>query len=197
MEIWKDVEEFKGVLQVSNLGRIRTLDHYVRYKSPNHKKLIKGRIRKLFIGNSGYYYFMFNHNGISKHLQVHRLVAKAFIPNPNNKLQVNHVNANKLDNRVENLEWCTPSENMKHAYDNKLIPLNKIGHSGFLNPSARAVDAYTLDGKFLKHFDTMKDAANEYGIPLSGVCNCCTGYSKTCHGMIFIRSKQSSLKEKS
>ena len=115
MEIWKDVEEFKGVLQVSNLGRIRTLDHYVRHKYPNHKKLIKGRIRKLFIGNSGYYYFMFNHNGISKHLQVHRLVAKAFIPNPNNKPQVNHVNANKLDNRVENLEWCTNEYNVNYG----------------------------------------------------------------------------------
>lgn len=189
MEIWKDVEGYEGILQVSNLGRVRTLDHYVRHKKPEHKKLIKGKIHKTIVGNSGYEYFMFTHNGISKHMQIHRLVAKAFIPNPGMKLQVNHIDCNKLNNKAENLEWCTASENMKHAYLNKRIPLDKIGHYGTTNASARPVDAYTLDGKFLKHFDTMKDAAKEYGIPLSGVCNCCTGYSKTCHGMVFVRSK--------
>lgn len=185
MEIWKDVEEFKGVLQVSNLGRMRTLDHYVRHTKPMHKKLIKGKIRKLIVGNNGYYYLMFTYEGKNHHIQVHREVAKAFIQNPESKPQVNHINHNKLDNRVENLEWCTPSENMIHAYKNHLIPLNKIGHSGKSNPSARSVNVYSKDGKFIAHYDTMKDAAVSYGIPLSGVCNCCTGYSKTCHGMIF------------
>ena len=185
MEVWKDVDGFQGVLQVSNLGRVRTLDHYVRHQREQYKKFVKGKIRKLMIGNSGYYYIMLTYNAKNYHLQVHRMVAKAFIPNEFNKPQVNHKNHNKLDNRVENLEWCTPSENMIHAYKNNLIPLNKIGHSGKSNPSARAVDAYTKDGEFIGHFDTMKDASKELGVAMSGVCNCCTGYSKTCHGMIF------------
>ena len=191
MEVWKDVAGYEGLLQVSNLGRVKTLDHYVRHKKAEHLKRIKERIHTVQIGNSGYKYFMFCYNGQSKHLQIHRLVATAFIPNPENKPQVNHINADKLDNRVENLEWCTPSENMQHAYKNRLIPLDKVGKKGALNNSARPVDSYSLDGQFLKHFDTMKEAANEYNIPLSGVCNCCNGYSKTCHGMVFTHSQRS------
>ena len=185
MEIWKDVDDYYGILQVSNMGQVRTLDHYVKHKRPGSKKHIKSKVHKLLIGNSGYAYFMLTLNGHTKHLQIHRLVAKAFIPNPENKPQVNHINADKLDNRVENLEWCTPSENMRHAYATGRIPLDKIGKKGNLNNSAKAVDVYTLEGVFINHFDTMKDAAQAYNIPLSGVCNCCTGYSKTCHGMVF------------
>ena len=101
-EIWKDIPEFDGY-QVSNFGRVKSLP-----RAGHHKKDI---IMKDFIINSGYKCVTIN----KKNKTIHRLVAKAFIKNPYNKNQVNHINGNKLDNHVDNLEWVTQGENMAHS----------------------------------------------------------------------------------
>ena len=103
-EIWKDVKGYEGLYQVSNLGNIR-----------NIKKGRKQKNRKLIINKFGYISFTLCKNGIKKMRRVNRLVAIAFILNPENKTDVNHIDGNKLNNIVENLEWTTRQENETHA----------------------------------------------------------------------------------
>jgi hypothetical protein len=115
-EIWKAVVGYEGIYEVSNLGRVRSLDR-VKIGSRHNSKL-KGKLLSLRIINHGYCaVVLYNTNSnISK--TVHRIVAEAFIANPEGKKEVNHINLIKDDNRVENLEWCTRSENMIHAGKN-------------------------------------------------------------------------------
>lgn len=102
-EIWKTIPDAKEKYMISSFGRIM---------SPS------GYIRKLYQWKSGYFGIgIIMKNGKKRILRVHRLVAEAFIPNPDNKTQVNHKNGDKSDNHVENLEWCTPSENQRHCID--------------------------------------------------------------------------------
>jgi hypothetical protein len=128
LENWKDIEGFEGIYQVSSLGNIR-----------NYKKQILTPVKT----DDGYLRVHLRKTGVSKNLRVHRIVANHFIENPENKPEVNHINGNKTDNRVENLEWVTKSENAIHAYKHglqnslknfqeKTIPLadiRKIKHS--------------------------------------------------------------------
>lgn len=119
MEEWRDIEGFKGLYQVSNLGRVKSLK--------------KGIILSICDNGNGYKVVNLKVNRIQHMKTVHRLVATAFIPNPENKKEINHKNGDKSNNSVENLEWCTRSENGKHAYR---TGLRKV-HKGFDNPNSR------------------------------------------------------------
>lgn len=112
MEIWLPIEGFEDSYEISNTGKIRSLAT---------KKGMWGKELKLLITNNGYYRVSLRKNNLPFFNLVHRLVAKHFIPNSENKLEVNHKNGIKIDNRAENLEWNTRQENRSHAINNKLI----------------------------------------------------------------------------
>ena len=107
MENWKDVPGYEGLYQISNLGNV--------------KSLYSNKILKPSIDKYGYTRFSATKDKIQKTLIIHRLVAKLFIPNPNNLPQVNHKDGNKKNNCKNNLEWCTDSDNKKHAYKTGLM----------------------------------------------------------------------------
>lgn len=126
-EIWLPVKEYEGLYEVSNKGRIKVLERQtnVRYGTSIRKeKLIKPSLNKVV----NYLYIGLHKNGKYTNSRIHRLVAEAFIPNPENKKEVNHINGDKLNNSVENLEWNTPLENTRNAFKNghnsKRIKLN-------------------------------------------------------------------------
>ena len=108
-------------------------------------------------------------NGKQKRMRVHRMVALAFIDNPDNKPYVNHINGNRSDNNVENLEWVTPSENTQHAVDTGL----------FKSGRARAVVQYNLNGEQMATFESASEAARQTGGSQSKICSCCKRQRKT------------------
>ena len=125
VEIWKPISEYNGYYEVSNIGRVRSVTRKIERTSPNdiNKKRLftyTGKLVLFWITTKGYCRCSISINGISKKYLVHRLVAEAFIPNNENKLQVNHINCVKTDNRVENLEWVTNYENYLHSVENGL-----------------------------------------------------------------------------
>lgn len=123
-EIWKPVKDFEGLYEVSNLGRVRSLPKPINYKGIK-TVLYKGKVLKGSQDKAGYIHVILHKNTKPYVRLVHRLVAVAFIPNPNNYREVNHINANKTDNRVENLEWCTCQQNKDHAVKNGLTAIGE------------------------------------------------------------------------
>lgn len=126
-EQWLDVAGYEGFYQVSNLGRVKTVQRY----EPKRKRIIQEKIRTL-VAVHGYLYCELWKEGKHKRYAVHRLVATAFIPNPKGKAQVNHIDGDKSNNAVTNLEWCTASENEQHAFDTQLT--HAYDRSGDKNP---------------------------------------------------------------
>lgn len=126
-EIWKDVVGYETNYQVSNLGSVISKQRLVKNRYGN--RIVRARKLAQCCRNTGYYYVVMCFDGVCRPASVHRLVASAFIPNPDNKRQVNHKNSIKTDNNVENLEWATPSENRIHAIrSGKDGGLFKVGH---------------------------------------------------------------------
>ena len=126
LEEWRDVIGYEGYYQISNLGRVKSLPRLVR--NVNGYSTKKELILNPHI-NKGYLKTALTINKITNYKFIHKLVAEAFIPNSNNYPQVNHKDTDKLNNKKDNLEWCTPSQNMKHAYDNNLISKDGFNNS--------------------------------------------------------------------
>lgn len=170
-EIWKNVtiQPYSDYYMVSNLGNVKRIKKCSKYtNSANNLSLIKQTVCSW-----GYKVVNLSVFGKSKSVLVHRLVAMAFLENPENKKQVNHIDGNKLNNCVDNLEWVTPSENIQHAYDTGLIDYYDKEHH--LKP----VYQFDMNKKFIQKWETAMEAGRELNIDNTSIYRCCHGERTT------------------
>ena len=113
--IWKDIAGYEGIYQVNNFGKIKRLE-YEMIRSDGSPMVYDEYEKQTKVLKNGYEYVMLNRNGGQKYVKVSRLVAEAFIPNPKGLREVNHINGDKLDNRVVNLEWMSHADNVRHRF---------------------------------------------------------------------------------
>ena len=177
-EVWKDIEEYEGLYQVSNYGRIRSFDRWVIGKS-NSKRFKKGKILKT-VEHNGYQHIFLYKNGKGKWFYVHRLVAQAFIPNPDNLTEVNHINEIKNDNRVVNLEWCDRKYNVNYGTVKQRIADTKIN-----GKRSKTVYQYTLDGELVAEYPSTMEIERQLGYYNNNISACCLGKLKTAYGYIW------------
>lgn len=161
---WCDVVGYEGLYCVSSDGRVASLN----YNHTGKEKLLKPNKHKF-----GYSQFRFNVGDCPKVFSAHRLVAEAFIPNPDNKPEVDHINAIPTDNNVENLRWVTHKENMNN-------PLSKINHSK--GAKLKPVIQISLNGDFVKEYESISKASEFTGYIASAISYCCKGKRKTANG---------------
>ena len=160
MEEWKDIEGFEGYYQVSNLGRVKSLPRIRKTGTGYYVSKTKILTPSLM---QGYVQNALCMNGKAKSYRTHRLVAFAFIPNPENKPCINHKNSIRSDNWVENLEWCTRAENTKHAMENGRMPVGEKSYKAKLNEfQVRVIRKITdiSNSELAKMWGVSKDSIN-------------------------------------
>ena len=163
METWKDIKGYEGLYQVSSYGNIKSMPN-----RSNHKveKIIKTTVHR-----KGYVKVRLCKEGKIKTCLVHRVVAEAFIPNPNNLLQVNHINEIKTDNNISNLEWCTPKYNAQYGNRSNWVKKKEI--------------QYSLDGKLIKSYNSIREASDETSEHRECISSCCHKRQKTAGNFIW------------
>lgn len=193
-EIWKPIplDYFSDYYEVSNLGGIKSITKMHR-KIISHDKCEK--ILRPSLQSCGYCYVTLQYNKIRKNAYVHRLVAKAFIPNPLNYPVVNHLDGNKKNNNVLNLEWCTQKHNIEHSIQTGLrivkspvISLKSI-HTPKRFPGTKGksqkVYQFSLDGKLLHIWESGMEASKSLSIPNPGIYLCCNRKNLSYYGFIW------------
>lgn len=166
IEIWKDYKDYEGLYMVSNWGRAKSLDTYIKDRNGT-VRFCKGRILKPVIVGRGYLKVNLYKNNKQKQYYVHRLVAEAFIPNPENLPEVNHKDENKLNNNAENLEWCDREYNCNFGTRNEKVA----------KKCSKPVVQYTLDGQFVREWESIRECGRN-GFNQGNICMCCQGKLK-------------------
>lgn len=179
-EVWKDIPNYEGYYQVSNLGNVKSLKKWCGNKYISKWKNEEKNIRQA-THYHGYKYVYLSKNKERKKKYVHRLVAETFIPNPNNLKEINHIDGNKQNNSINNLEWCTRKENVIHSYKNKLL----IAKRGKDNKNSKAVTQYDIKGNIIKEWYCIKDVTRELGIADISISRCCRNKQKTAGNYIW------------
>ena len=170
MEIWKDIEGYPDY-QVSNMGRVKSLE---RFRKGKHNSLVfvNEKILKNSKNKNGYLCVNLCKEGKPKKYYIHRLVASAFLPNPNNLPEVNHINENKTDNRVENLEYCDRKYNNNYGTRNERV----------IKSLSIPILQFTKDGEFIRKWDSAIEVEKKIIFYSSSITACCKGKRKTCGG---------------
>ena len=167
-EIWKDIEGYEGLYQVSNLGRVRSLDQERTKPHPRNTSMVmhytqKGKVLKPKSDGVGYWQVCLWKDKKSKTIRVHRLVAEAFIPNPDNLPEVNHIDEDKTNPIVTNLEWVTKSGNMCHGTCGE-----RMGRNHW-----KAIVQMDMDGNVIKEWPCAQHASKALGISHSQIIGVC------------------------
>jgi len=170
-ETWKDIKGYEDWYQVSNKGRVKSLERTVAGKKDS-KRLIGERILKPSTNKSGYLQVvLFDRSGKRKSFKVHRLVCEAFHENPENKPCVNHIDENKTNNTANNLEWCTYKENNNHGTRTAR--------------TSKSIGQYTLDGKLIKVWQSASEAGRQLGFSQGSISDVARGKRKTAYGYVW------------
>ena len=168
-EIWRDIKNYEGLYQISNLGNIKSLHR-------NKIKLLKLRVHYSYNKTRKDYVIGLCKNGVVKTYYVSRLVAEAFIPNPNNLPQVNHKNEfDTLNNSVDNLEWCTAKYNSNYGTRTKRI----------VNKHKRKIAQYDLNNNLIKIWNSGIDVEKEMNWFSTKIIACCRNKQKTAYGYMW------------
>lgn len=157
MEVYKQIIGYEGLYEVSNLGNVKSLN----YHRTGQEKLLSPAFDK-----DGYLRVLLSKNGDRKHYLVHRLVAHAFLPNPLNLPEVNHIDKNKLNNNVDNLEWCDRQYNQDYSL-------------------AKQVLQYDLSGNYIATWKSTNEIERQLGFSHGHISACCLGKYKTMYGYIW------------
>ena len=169
-EVWRDIEGYEGRYQVSSMGRVKSLK-----RADSWGRTVKERILKPNVVGGGYLIVALYAGGKPKKFLVHRLVCTAFHENPENKLDVNHINENKTDNRACNLEWITRKENCNHGTRNERSAKNR----------SKPVGQYTRDGELVKIWPSAIEVERQAGFNHGNIGKAANGNRKTAHGFIW------------
>lgn len=185
-EEWRDIRDYEGLYQVSNLGKVRSVDRLVTHG--NHVKLMKGRILKMRLAGRGYYMVQLSKNGVVSAFNVHRLVGETFLPNPNGLPQINHKDECKTNNVVwlnqdgtvdevlSNLEWCTHNYNLNYGSHNAKLSEHKKGQN------TKPILQLTPTGGIIKEWTSITEAANSINLHSQGISAVLHGHQSTCGG---------------
>lgn len=175
-EIWKDIKGYKPIYQISNWGRVKSLGRETRCntgKQIRREKILRhGKSRKYLR------VYLYNNFGKRESVFVHRLVALAFIPNPDNKPCVDHIDGDQTNNRADNLRWVTQKENCNN-------PNTKAKIIGRKSARAKRVKCYSSNGLFINEFENITIAAKETNTHRENISKCCKGIYKKTNGLIF------------
>ena len=183
IEIWENIIGYEGLYQVSSLGNIKSIARIVAHQKKGNQ-FYSGRMLKSETSNCGYKRIQLCKSNLAKPYSIHRIVALTFIPNPNSYPQVNHIDGNKGNNYIDNLEWCNASENQIH-YIKLTNHKNKyLGKFNEDHPASKIVNQYDLNGNFLKQWASTLDAGRN-GYNSNGISQCANGDYKSSNGYLW------------
>ena len=186
--MWKQIHGYEGYYEVSDSGEVRSMDRYVvntRGRDIGKARLLKGSMMRLTEGKGrgdgdGYLVVNLRKDGKSSVCLVHILVAKAFLDNPDNLPTVNHIDGNKQNNCVSNLEWASYADNNIHALKN-----------GLRSPRGNAIIQYTIDGKYVATYKSACEAARETGFSRGAISHCLNGRTSQSFGFVWKKQSES------